>query len=147
MDNFKETISFKTTDIKVYEALTNAIKKWWTEKFEGISNQQGETFTIRFGTNIFKTILVEELIPGKKVVWKVTDALIDIQELKNKSEWINTEIEWNIYSNEEQTRLHLTHFDLTPQIACSHICIDAWHSFTNSLIEFLNSGEGKPFKL
>ncbi|NJO02611.1 MAG: hypothetical protein HC880_13840 [Bacteroidia bacterium] len=66
MDNFKKTIIIQATYKKVFDALTNSITNWWTEMFEGISNQQGQTFTIRFGANVFKTMEVEELIPNKK---------------------------------------------------------------------------------
>lgn len=52
MDNFTKTLIFHTTGSKVYDALTNSIAKWWTEMFEGASNRQGKTFTIRFGTGV-----------------------------------------------------------------------------------------------
>jgi Activator of Hsp90 ATPase homolog 1-like protein len=146
MNNFKKTINFQTSDIKVYTALTNSITKWWTEMFEGVSNEQGESFTIRFGSNVFKTMVVEELVPDKKVVWKVTDSLIDIPELKNKKEWINTKIVWEISSKENQTEVYLTHFGLTPQIECYNICENGWQNFTNSLIDFITTGIGKPYK-
>lgn len=114
MDNFTKTINFQTADNNVYDALTNSIPKWWTEMFEGDSNEQGKTFTIRFGTNVFKTMLIEELVSKKMVVWKVIDSLIDIPELKHKTEWINTEIVWELSSTKNQTSVHLTHFGLTP---------------------------------
>jgi uncharacterized protein YndB with AHSA1/START domain len=146
MNNFKKKLIIQATDNKVFDALTNSITKWWTEMFEGISNQQGHIFTIRFGANVFKTMAVEELIPNKKVVWNVTDSLIDIPELNNKTEWINTKIVWEISAQDDQTELHLTHFGLTPQVECYNICQEGWYNFTNSLTEFINTGSGKPFK-
>ncbi len=146
MDNFKKTITIQASDNIVYEALTNCIKKWWTELFEGTSNEQGKNFTIRFGANVFKTMRVEELIPNKKIVWLVTDSLIDIPELKNKREWIDTKIIWEISSKDNQIILQLTHHGLTPQIECFNICENGWHNFTDSLTEFVNTGIGKPFK-
>jgi uncharacterized protein YndB with AHSA1/START domain len=146
MNNFKKKLIIRATDNKVFDALTNSITKWWTEMFEGISNQQGHIFTIRFGANVFKTMAVEELIPNKKVVWNVTDSLIDIPELNNKTEWINTKIVWEISAQDDQTELHLTHFGLTPQVECYNICQEGWYNFTNSLTEFINTGSGKPFK-
>ncbi len=147
MDNFKKKIVFKATDNNIYEALTNTIDKWWTEMFEGKSNQQGEAFTIRFGANIFKTMLVEELIPDEKVVWRVTNSLIDIPELKDKTEWINTRIVWEISSADNKTELHLTHFGLTQHIECYNICEAGWQQFTDSLQSFIETGKGNPFKL
>lgn len=148
MDNFTRTIIFQETKPeKVYDALTNSIPHWWTEMFEGSSNQQGQLFTIRFGTNIYKSLVVEELVPNKKVVWYVTDSLIYIPELTNKAEWINTKIVWEISSKNEQTILDLTHFGLTPKVECFNICQDGWKNFTDSLTEFINTGIGNPFKL
>ncbi len=147
MNDFKKTITLQTTEHKVYEALTNGITKWWTELFEGISNTQGETFTIRFGASIFKTFLVEELIAYKKVVWLVTDTLIDIPELNNKREWLNTKIVWEISSKDNQTIVTLTHFGLTPQVECYTICEDGWQNFTQSLVAFIETGKGNPFKM
>jgi len=146
MDNFKKTIIIQATDNKVFDALTNSITKWWTEMFEGTSNKQGQTFTIRFGTNVFKKMVIEELIPNKKVVWNVTDSQIDLPGLKNKTEWINTKIVWEISAQDNQTELQLTHFGLTLQVECFNICQDGWHNFTDSLTEYNNTGVGKPFK-
>lgn len=147
MKNFEKTIVLEATDNFVYEALTHSIHQWWTEMFEGTSNQQGKTFTIRFGSNVFKTMLVEELIPNQKVEWRVIDSLIDIPELAHKTEWINTQIVWDISTQNNTTTLHLTHFGLTPEIECYNICEAGWHDFTNSLKSFIETGIGNPFKL
>lgn len=114
--------------------------------FEGVSNEQGQTFTIRFGPNVFKTMVVDEFIPNKKVVWKVTDSLIDIPELKNKTEWINTKIVWEISAQGNKTELQLTHIGLTPKIECYIVCEAGWHNFTNSLESYILTGKGEPFK-
>ena len=147
MNNFSKKIAVQAPDDNVYHALTNSISKWWTEMFEGVSNEQGQSFTIRFGPNIFKKMKVDELSTNKKIVWLVTDSLIDIPDLKNQTEWINTKIVWEIFSKESQTELTLTHFGLTPQIECYNICEMGWHNFTDSLVEFINTGNGSPFKL
>lgn len=147
MENFRKTIILQATDYNVYAALTNSITKWWTEMFEGVSNVKGQSFTISFGANVFKTMKVEELIPNEKVVWYVTDSLIDIPELKNKTEWIHTKIVWEISKQGGKTNLHLTHFGLTPKVECYNICENGWHNFAHSLEEFVNKGIGIPFKL
>jgi len=91
-------------------------------------------------------MVIEELIPNKKVVWNVTDSQIDLPGLKNKTEWINTKIVWEISAQDNQTELQLTHFGLTLQVECFNICQDGWHNFTDSLTEYINTGVGKPFK-
>lgn len=146
MENYKKTILFDKSAITIYDALTKSITKWWTTDFEGVSNIQGQTFTIRFGTNVFKTMRVEELITGKRVVWVVTDSLIDIPELKNKTEWISTKIVWEISTVNDKTEVHLTHYGLTPQVECYNICESGWQNFTQSLAAFVITGNGNPFK-
>jgi uncharacterized protein YndB with AHSA1/START domain len=147
MQNFLKTMILKATYKRVYEALTNSIAKLWTENFEGCSDKEDETFTIRFGPNVFKTLRVEELIPNVKVGWRVTDSLINIPELKNKTEWINTKIIWEITSQDNQTEICLTHLGLTPESECYDICKSGWHNFTESLTHFIETGIGKPFKV
>lgn len=147
MDNFNTVMEINATADNVYAVLTTAIPKWWTEMFDGTSDVQGASFTIRFGPNVYKTMVVEELVPHKKVVWKVTASLIDIPELTNKTEWVNTEIVWEISSHNDQTSVHLTHFGLTPQIECYDICQSGWHNFTDSLTDFLHTGVGRPYRI
>ncbi|MBS1496134.1 MAG: hypothetical protein JSU03_14340 [Bacteroidetes bacterium] len=79
-------------------------------------------------------------------MWIVTDSLIDLPALKNKTEWINTKIVWEIADRSNFTTLKLTHFGLTPQVECYEICIAGWGQFTNSLTDFINTGVGKPFR-
>jgi len=49
----------------------------------GKSQIVDDSFTVRFG-DVYITHKLEELIPGKKVLWQVTDS--------NVEEWINTRI-------------------------------------------------------
>lgn len=146
MEYFEKVVEINAIEVSVYEALTSYIPKWWTVMFEGSSDKQGDSFTIYFGTSIFKTILVEELVPNKKVVWNVTNSLIDIPELTNKKEWIGTTIVWELQSKVGSTELHLAHIGLTPQVECYTICEGGWHQFIASLKAFLETGSGNPFK-
>lgn len=144
-ESYQSTVFLNASDERVFESIVN-IPLWWTTMFEGTGTQQGAKFTIRFGSSVFKTMIVEELIPNKKIVWRVVDSLIDLPELNDKSEWTNTKIVWEISSQEGKTALTLTHIGLTPKIECYLICKSGWKSFTDSLAEFIHTGVGKPFK-
>lgn len=147
MENYTYRIQFENTTTKaIYDALTVGISNWWTEMFEGTSDVENSVFTIRFGEQVFKTIKVETLANNEKVLWLVTDALIDFPELKNKSEWIGTKIEWKIIRNEKAVELQLVHFGLTPQMDCFTMCEAGWQTFTHSLSEYILTGKGTPFK-
>lgn len=115
--------------------------------FEGSAQTVGKTFTIRFGPQIFKTMVVEELIQNKKVAWQVQDAFIDLPELDNKKEWINTRIVWELSILPEGTLLRLTHIGLTPKSECYDLCSSGWLSFLYSLDKFIHTGVGTPFTL
>ena len=147
MNDYVTKIDFTATDRKIYYILTNDIAEWWTEMFEGTSNEPGQAFTVRFGPTVYKTMLIEELVPDKKIVWRVVDSLIDIPELKSKTERINTLIVWEILAQRDKTVLSLTHLGLTPQIECYTICEKGWQNFINSLSDYINTGVGKPFKI
>ena len=144
--NFQYRISVNAAPEKVFESLTKKIPFWWTEMFEGESDNEGESFTVRFGPAVFKTMRVEKLIRNKKVVWFVTDTLIDIPELTNKTEWLNTSIVWDLSPDNMNTQIRVTHIGLNPHIECYGICSAGWRQFCDSLKAYLEKGIGTAFK-
>jgi hypothetical protein len=80
MENYHNIIKLNTMADKVFKALTTEIPLWWTEMFEGLANNQNETFTVRFGESVYKTVQVQELSACSKVVWSVIDSLIAIPD-------------------------------------------------------------------
>ena len=46
--------------------------------------------------------MITELVPGKKVVWHVSDSQLNFE--KDKSEWTGTEIVFEINKNAKQDR-------------------------------------------
>ncbi|KUJ56145.1 SRPBCC family protein [Chryseobacterium aquaticum] len=146
MENYRNEINVSASPESVYQALTKFIPKWWSAHFEGASDKEGSTYTVRFGDSIYKTFEVTQLQPDKKVVWVVRDSVIDIPELKNKTEWIGTIINWEIEDTNNSTLLKLTHIGLTRDVECYDICEAGWTQFINSLKAFAETGEGVPFK-
>ena len=146
MKNYHCTTLLNTKADKIYNALINGIPLWWTEMFEGSSNHKGDIFTIRFGSNVYKTMRVENLSYDTIVHWHVTDSLIAIPELKNQTEWIGTDIIWEITENEDGTSLHLTHIGLNPDVECYNICTSGWQQFVESLKSYVEAGKGSPYK-
>lgn len=145
MESYKTTIKFNVKADRVFDALINKIPFWWTELFEGLSDQKGNRFTIRFGDNIYKTMLVEEIFPNTRIVWRVEDARIGISELKNQTEWINTIIVWQITPHENFSELVLHHIGLNKEIECYDICVNGWQQFLNSFRSYVEFGKGYPF--
>lgn len=145
-ENYKTSVELNTTPEKVFNALTNEIFLWWTEMFEGAANQKDKIFTVRFGSDVYKTIRVQELIVDSKISWLVTASIINIPGLKKQQEWKGTSIIWEILANKNNTRLHLSHIGLNPSIECYDICTKGWQQFISSLKLFVETGKGKPFK-
>jgi len=142
--DFQHSIIVKATDKAVFDSLTQQIPEWWTEDFEGSSDQLHNKFTVRFGYTA-KTIVVDEITPNSKIVWHVVDSYINIQEFKNKNEWNGTQIIWEILPVGSETKIVLTHVGLTPEVECFDVCEKGWVSFTESLSKLLNTKKGLPF--
>jgi hypothetical protein len=84
---------------------------------------------------------VEELIPGKRMVWLVTDCYMPWFE--DKKEWLNTRLIFDATENDGVTELKFTHEGLTPDIACFKDCEAGWtHWIKTSLFSYLTTGEG-----
>lgn len=146
MDNYSTTIELKATAEKIYEALAHQIPLWWSEWFTGASAQVGDTFTVKFGDHIHKTIRIKETISNSRVIWSVEDSLIAIPELKNQTEWIGTTIVWEMEQKENSSLLQLTHVGLHPAVECYTICSGGWNQFIGSLKLFLETGNGTPYR-
>lgn len=147
MEDFKKTMELRATPDRIFDALRNGIPLWWTELFEGTSDQIHNTFTVRFGDSIFKTMQIKEIVPNIKLVWYITDSLIGIPELRNQTEWIDTTIVWELTPLRDSTRLQLTHKGLNSSVECYTICCSGWHQFTDSLKSYVQSGKGYPYRV
>ncbi len=121
----------------------NSVTKWWTENLEGSSQKPGDEFTVRFGDVHYSRQKLVEVVPGKKVVWLVTDSKLNF--LKNKQEWTNTRICFEILNAGNKTQVHFTHMGLTPGIECFNACSNAWSEYIQgSLLKLINTGKGQP---
>ena len=69
---------------------TKNFRAWWSEEIEGNTGNLGETFFYHYkDVHLCKIKLIEE-IPGKKLVYLVTDN--EFNFTKDKTEWINTKL-------------------------------------------------------
>lgn len=145
--NFQYEMLVDASVEKVFSSLTKEIPLWWTEMFEGHSDTIDDLFTVRFGPSVFKTMLVQELNINKRIVWLVTDNLIDVPELKNKREWLNTKVIWELTKENGNTLIRLTHVGLNHDIECYDMCSVGWQQFCTSLKSYIEKRVGMPFKL
>lgn len=86
---------------------------------------------------------VTELVPGKRVVWRVIEG--GPKFTKNKLEWKGTRIIFEISKDGSKTKVRFTHEGLIPRLECYGSCSNAWSSIIReSLKSFIATGRGKP---
>jgi hypothetical protein len=141
-EDYHTSIAVDATAHEAFKSI-NSVSKWWTENLEGSSQKLGDEFTVRFGDVHFSKQKLVEVIPDKKAVWLVTDSKLNF--LKNKHEWTNTKIIFEIAENNGKTQINFTHVGLVPEVECYNSCTNAWGQYIKgSLFKLLTEGKGTP---
>jgi hypothetical protein len=145
MPNVKDlsiTISVDRTPNQVYDAVNN-VRGWWSGEITGTTDKLGAEWTYRYQDLHRSTQKITELVPGKKVVWHVTDSYLSF--VKDATEWNGTDIVFDITKKGAKTELRFTHVGLAPSIECYKDCSDAWGFYIReSLRNLITTGKGKP---
>lgn len=136
-----------TSSISANISATEAIKRisnvpgWWGVTVTGTSEKQNDTFTVKMTGDSFFNFTVEELIPGKRVVWLVTDCYMPWYS--DKTEWTNTRLIFDVTEKNGATELNFKHEGLTPDVECYKDCESGWtHWIGTSLLSYLTTGKG-----
>ncbi|RBQ09147.1 SRPBCC domain-containing protein [Pedobacter miscanthi] len=125
---------------EVFNTINN-VGGWWQGEINGSTGKVNDEFTYQMGDVHFSKQKVIESLPGKKVVWLVTDS--EINFVSDKKEWVNTKIVFDISPEGEKTRLTFTHRGLVPAIECYGGCSGAWQNLIEkSLFSYINTGKG-----
>jgi hypothetical protein len=145
MPNVKDlsiTISVDRTPNQVYDAVNN-VRGWWSGEITGTTDKLGAEWTYRYQDLHRSTQKITELVPGKKVVWHVTDSYLSF--VNNATEWNGTDIVFAITKKGSKTELRFTHVGLAPSIECYKDCSNAWGFYIReSLRNLITTGKGKP---
>ncbi|MBS1689504.1 MAG: SRPBCC domain-containing protein [Bacteroidetes bacterium] len=140
--DFASTIVVDKSPEQAFEAIKN-FRGWWSEDIEGETGKLGATFFYHYkDVHLCKIKLIEE-VPGKKLVYQVVDN--EFSFTKDKTEWVNTKLIFDLVAKGKQTELHFTHQGLVPEYECYNVCHDAWTGFIQkSLKNYINTGKGEP---
>ena len=144
MNNSSFTTSFLVdhSPEEVFNAINNP-RAWWSAEIEGGTEKLNDEFDYHFQDVHSSKIKLIEVVPDKKVVWLVLENYFKFT--KDKSEWINTKVIFEISKQGGKTQLLFTHLGLVPQYECYDICRDAWSDYIkNSLRDLIVKGKGKP---
>lgn len=139
-NDFNSSISAKISASEAIEKI-NKIPEWWGVTFSGSAEKQNDKFTVKMIGDSYFNFTVTELIPGKKVVWLVTDC--NMPWYSDKKEWTNTKLIFDLSEDNGVTILHFTHEGLTPGVECYKDCETGWtHWIKTSLFSYLTIGKG-----
>jgi hypothetical protein len=138
-NNFSSSISAKISPNEAIKKISN-VPEWWGVTFTGSAGKQNDLFTVKMGGDSFFNFTVTELIPGKKVVWLVTDC--NMPWYTDKKEWANNKMIFDLHENNGATELTFTHEGLTPDVECYNDCAPGWtHWIKTSLFSYLTTGK------
>jgi uncharacterized protein YndB with AHSA1/START domain len=144
MSDYQKSMTVNKPVGEVYAAITEHIPDWWSKDFTGAAAQAGDSFNIAFG-GTRKTMDIEKAIPHQQIVWKCTEAYIDMAALQNKAEWVGTRMIWTFSAADQATTLSFLHEGLNPSFECYQVCEGGWNMFLASLETYLTTGKGMPF--
>ena len=140
MNDFKSGFTARISADEASKKISN-VPGWWGVTFEGSAENQGDQFVIKMGGESFFNFTVTELVPGKRLVWEITDCYMPWYE--DKKEWANTRLIFDLSENDGETELHFTHEGLTPEVDCYKDCQKGWtHWIRNSLFSYFTTGQG-----
>jgi uncharacterized protein YndB with AHSA1/START domain len=121
----------------VFRAVADAkeLAHWWTTDVRGES-ALGNKLEFWFNGNFAAEMVVTALEPRELVRWRVTDRSI--------REWVDTELEFRIFRQRDQTFLHLRHSKWREDAQMFPECSMHWAIYLLSLKEFVETGKGRP---
>lgn len=139
--DFSTTLLLDQTPAQVFNAI-NTPQHWWSGAIEGNTGKLNDEFEYRYKDLHFSKQRIVEMIPDQKVVWLVTESVINYAEDKN--EWTNTKISFEIVAQDDKTQLRFTHVGLAPEIECFDSCSASWSQLIREgLFSLITSGKSR----
>lgn len=138
--SFTTTFTVEKTPEEAFAAINN-VPAWWTGEIKGGTHAVGDEFIYRYGKMHTSRQRLTEVVPNQKVVWEVVDS--ELNFVRDKNEWANTKIEFDVRKNDGKTEVTFTHHGLTPDFECYDACSGAWTSLINDDLKTLIAAGNK----
>lgn len=142
-NSFTTTITVDQTPEETFAAINDA-RRWWLGAIEGPTNVLDGEFTYRYQDIHFSKQKVTELVPGRKVVWTVTESALQFAE--HKDEWTGTKLVFDIARKGGKTEVRFRHVGLVPDLDCYGPCSNGWTHLLHELAAFIASKEQPDLK-
>ncbi len=140
--NFATSFSVDQSPEEVFAAVNN-VRGWWSQAIEGDTDKLGAVFYYHYQDVHRCTFKITEFVPDQKVVWHVLTNYFNF--VKDKAEWTDTDVVFEIARKDGKTEVHFTHVGLVPAYECYGVCSDAWGSYIKgSLHNLITTGKGQP---
>lgn len=140
--DFTTSFSVEQSPEEVFNAINN-VRGWWSGQIDGDTDKLGEEFIYGYKNFHKSTQRVTELVPGRRVVWHVSNA--ELTFFKDKKEWIGTDIVFEIAKKGNKTELTFTHVGLVPTFQCYGDCSGAWGELIGTnLRNLITTGKNQP---
>ncbi len=140
--NYTTSFTVAQSPAQVFAAITNP-RAWWGEGITGETAKLGGSFVYRHGPIHVSTQTLTTLVPGKKVVWKISKSHLNFVE--KGDEWDGTEAIFDITKKGAKTELTIMHSGLVPAFECFKHCSAGWNYYLrDSLKPFIETGTGQP---
>ncbi len=141
IENYNSSITANVTPREAFKSICN-VREWWGKNIDGKTEGLNDVFTYHYG-DTWVTFEITECIADKKIVWHVTDCYLPW--IKDKTEWKNTDVIFEIWENENRTQINFTHLGLVPEVECYENCKKGWNFFIGeSLRKLITEGQGQP---
>jgi hypothetical protein len=126
LESFTASIEVAKSPMEVFRIITSDVSKWWGGKdLSGHSSKLNDEFVVHHqGAHYSKQKLIK-VIPDKEVVWLVSESVLHWLE-KDKQEWTNTKMIFEMSAIEDKTILFFTHQGLVPAKECYSKCEQGW---------------------
>ncbi|HEY4109102.1 SRPBCC domain-containing protein [Puia sp.] len=140
--DFTTTILVDQSPTEVFNGVTDP-RGWWSEEIKGPTGQVNDEFDYHYRDVHSCKMRLIEVVPGQKVVWLVLDNYFKFT--KDKREWLDTKVIFEISKKGAKTQLAFTHLGLVPEYECYEICEGAWTKYVQqSLYSLITTGKGQP---